>query len=105
MSQDSTEVQKLKRAYRASFTDKSAELSEFINSLDQNNTSAQELSRKIYQCLHKLAGSLAMYDYQKHAEMAQEGMKIITAKTESAPYPELQQSLCGLRDLLSKMVP
>ena len=100
MLQDSIQVQKLKRAYRASFTEKSAELSKVIDRLDANSPPSDELLQKIGEYLHKLAGSLAMYGYLEQAETAQLVMNIIASKTGSTLCIELKPSLCELRDWL-----
>ena len=90
----------IKKAYRASFTSKAAELSEFITALEVSSNLSSELLSEIGQYLHRLAGSLAMYGYREPAEMSQRAIHIVAATDESDLCAEIKQSLSEIRNLL-----
>jgi HPt (histidine-containing phosphotransfer) domain-containing protein len=96
MHKDSSQVEELKRIYRASFTNKASKLAEFISALEAKREPCDELLGEIEHYLHKLAGSLAMYGYSEPAQISQ---RAIAANDES----ELVRLLSEIRIFLNRL--
>ena len=97
MNSESKQIQVLRERYRDSLPEKSALITQHIQTLlDTNIDDLSEVFEEIRQDIHKLAGSLGMYGYSELAVIARRAMSIIDGDDKSG----LEHELLNFRNLL-----
>lgn len=103
MATDSPQVMALRQRYRQSLTDKSNDLSEFLNQLSKAEQQSSwqlgdEAAHDLGEYLHKLAGSAGMYGYADIAQLARSAMDDNRQSNTVALFERLNE----LRSLLEQ---